>query len=231
MTDTAALKRAAASRALDYVSDGMKLGLGSGSTSEAFIEQLATRVRAGLNVVGVPTSERVAQLARRLGIALANLDDVKPLDLTVDGADEADRDLNLIKGGGAALLREKIVATSSKRMVVIADESKLVTKLGRYPLPVEVVEFGHTTTAARIASTVVELGYSNIPIILRRKDGAPVKTDSGNFVYDCTFGVIRDVAELAVVLSAVPGVAEHGLFVGLAKMLVVAHPNGVEIIE
>ncbi len=231
MTDSATLKRAAAARALDFVSDGMRLGLGSGSTSEAFIELLGARVRGGLKVIGVPTSERVGQLARSLGIALAKLDDIAPLDLTVDGADEADRDLNVIKGGGAALLREKIVASSSKKMIVIADSSKLVPKLGRFPLPVEVVEFGHATTAARLANTLAAIGYSRVPVTLRLKDGAPVKTDGGNLIYDCSFGVIADAAKLSAALSSVVGVVEHGLFVGIASLLVIAGENGVELIE
>ncbi|MBU6298670.1 MAG: ribose-5-phosphate isomerase RpiA [Alphaproteobacteria bacterium] len=230
-SDPAALKRAAAARALDFVADGMKLGLGSGSTSEAFHELLAVRVRGGLNVVGVPTSERVAQLARGLGIVLAKLDDIAPLDLTIDGADEADRDLNVIKGGGAALLREKIVASSSKKMVIIADGSKLVNRLGRFPLPVEVVEFGHETTAARIVRAVAALGYSKVPLVLRKKNGAPVKTDGGNLLYDCGFGAVADAAKLDAALSSVTGVVEHGLFVGIASTLVIAGPGGVEIIE
>jgi ribose 5-phosphate isomerase A len=231
MSDSADLKRAAAARALDFVSDGMRIGLGSGSTSEAFIELLAARVRGGLNVVGVPTSEHVGQIARTLGIALGKLDDIAPLDLTVDGADEADHDLNLIKGGGAALLREKIVASSSKKMIVIADGRKLVQKLGRFPLPVEVIEFGHATTAARIANTVTAIGYPRLPVTLRCKDGAPVKTDGGNLVYDCAFGVIADAAKLATALSCVTGVVEHGLFVKIATTLVIASADGVRLIE
>ncbi|MDE1939126.1 MAG: ribose-5-phosphate isomerase RpiA [Alphaproteobacteria bacterium] len=229
--DSAALKRAAGARALDFIADGMKLGLGSGSTSEAFHELLAVRVRGGLNIVGVPTSERVAQLARSLGIPLAKLDDTAPLDLTVDGADEADRDLNAIKGGGAALLREKIVASSSRKMIIIADGSKLVDRLGRFPLPIEVVEFGHKTTAARITRAIAALGYTNVPLTLRSKDGVPLKTDSGNLLYDAGFGAIADAAKLDAALSSVTGVVEHGLFVAIASTLVIARPNGVEIIE
>jgi ribose 5-phosphate isomerase A len=230
-SDSPALKRAAAARALDFVTDGMKLGLGSGSTSEAFVELLGARVRGGLNLLCVPTSERTAQMARALGIALANLDDIAPLDLAIDGADEADRDLNLIKGGGGALLREKIVATSSKRMIVIADGSKLVSRLGRFPLPVEVLEFGHVTTVARIIGTVASLGYHNTPIVLRKKDGAVYRTDSGNVIYDCAFGAIADAGKLAAALSCVTGVVEHGLYVGIAKLLVIARPEAVEVIE
>ena len=230
MTDSAALKRAAAARALDFVADGMKLGLGSGSTAEAFIELLGARVRGGLKLSCVPTSERTAQLARTQGIALANLDDLAPLDLVVDGADEADPDFNLIKGGGGALLREKIVATSAKRMIVVADGSKLVSRLGRFPLAVEVMEFGHSTTIARIVGAVAALGYHNTPIVLRRKDGAVYRTDNGNVIYDCAFGAIADAGKLSAALSCVTGVVEHGLYVGIAKTLVIARPEGVEVI-
>jgi len=231
MTDSAALKRAAAARALDFVSPGMRLGLGSGSTAEQFLELLGARVLGGLDVVGVPTSERTAEKARALGITLADLDDIAPLDLTIDGADEADHDLNVIKGGGGALLREKIVASSSKRMIVIADESKLVNRLGRFPLPVEVIEYGHATTAARIAGALAAIGYSRTPVVLRKKDGVVFRTDSGGLVYDCALRAIVDVERLADALSSVAGVAEHGLFVNIATMLLIARPDGVEVIE
>jgi ribose 5-phosphate isomerase A len=231
MTDSAALKRAAAVRALDFVTDGMKLGLGSGTTSEVFLELLGVRVRGGLNVVGVPTSERVAQLARGYGIVLGDLDATAPLDLDIDGADEADPDLNLIKGGGGALLREKIVATSARRMIVIADASKYVVKLGRFPLPVEVVEFGHATTAARLGAAAAALGYARLAPALRLKNGAPYKTDGGNVIYDCAFGAIADVPKLAATLSGIAGVVDHGLYVGIASALLIARPEGVEVIE
>src|SRR5215469_5825059 len=154
--ESVALKRAAAAKALEFVADGMKLGLGTGSTAEAFLELLSPRVRGGLKIIGVPTSERTAHKARALGIPLTGLDGLSPLDLTVDGADEADRNLDLIKGAGGALLREKIVAASSKRVVIIADESKLVARLGAFPLPVEVIEFGHATTASRLGQALAE---------------------------------------------------------------------------
>lgn len=231
MTAQDSLKREAAGRALEFVTSGMKLGLGTGSTAEAFLELLAPRVRGGVTVDCVATSERTAQMARTLGIPLGDLDALAPLDLTIDGADEADRDLSLIKGGGAALLREKIVAASSKAMIVIADESKLVARLGKFPLPVEIVDFGHDTTVTRIGNAAVALGYANVPIAQRMKDGSAVKTDSGNFLYDCAFGAIRDAKALAAALSAVPGVVEHGLFVGMATTLVIAHPGEVEIIQ
>jgi len=229
--DSAALKRAAAAKALDYVQPGMKLGLGTGSTAEIFLDLLAPRIRGGLNVIGVPTSEKTAAKARVLGISLAPLDDLAPLDLTVDGADESDRELTLIKGAGGALLREKIVAASSKRMVVIADDSKLVARLGKFPLSVEVLEFGHKTTAARIAAAAAALGYAGVAITLRSRDGAAVKSDSGNVIYDCAFGAITSAAKLAQALADIPGLVEHGLFLGLATTLLIAHPGEVEIIE
>jgi len=225
------LKRAAAAKALEFVRPGMKLGLGTGSTAEAFLELLGPRARDGLDLVGVPTSERTAEKARMLGIPLGELDALAPLDLTVDGADESDRELNLIKGAGAALLREKIVAASSRAMVVIADESKLVQQLGKFALPVEIIPFGHQTTLARIAEAASGLGYNRLKTTLRVKDGAPVRTDSGNLVCDCAFGAIRDAASLAAALSAVTGVVEHGLFIGIATTLVIAHPGEIEIIR
>jgi ribose 5-phosphate isomerase A len=231
MTDQNALKRAVAAKALDYVVDGMKLGLGSGSTAEIFLELLAPRIRGGMKLLCVPTSERTATAARKLGITLASLDDLAPLDLTIDGADEADRNLDLIKGGGGMLLREKIVAASSKKMVVIADESKLVPRLGKFPLPVEVVEFGHKATVGRLADAFDTLGYAGIRMSLRQKDGEPFKTDSGNLIYDCAFGAIQSAPKLADAISAVPGVVEHGLFVGIATTLLIAGPGEVEVID
>src|ERR1700754_3491587 len=171
MTDQNALKRAVAAKALEYVQDGMKLGLGSGSTAEIFVEMQAPRVRGGEKLLCVPTSEKTASLARKLGFTLSTLDDLGPLDLTVDGADEADRNLDLIKGGGGMLLREKIVAAASKKVVIIADESKLVPRLGKFPLPVEVVEFGHKSTAARLSACFADLGYANVAMSVRQKDG------------------------------------------------------------
>jgi ribose 5-phosphate isomerase A len=230
-TDPAELKRAAAAKAIDYVTPGMKLGLGTGSTAEIFLDLLAPRVRGGLDVIGVPTSEKTAAKARALGIPLATLDELAPLDLVVDGADEADRELTLIKGAGGALLREKIVAASAKRMIVIADESKLVARLGKFPLSVEVLEFGHKTTAARIARVSAALGYDKVAITLRVRGDAIVKSDSGNVIYDCAFGAITSAAKLAQGLAGIPGVVEHGLFIGLAQTLLIAHPGEVEVIE
>jgi ribose 5-phosphate isomerase A len=195
------------------------------------VELLAPRVRGGLKLLCVPTSERTATLARKQGLTLSTLDDQAPLDLTVDGADEADRNLDLIKGGGGMLLREKIVAASSKKMIVIADETKLVPRLGKFPLPVEVVEFGHKAIAARLQSALTAQGYKNFSMSLRQKDGAPFKTDGGNLIYDCHLGAIQNAAKLGAAIHAVPGVVEHGLFVGIAATLIIAGPGEVEVIE
>jgi ribose 5-phosphate isomerase A len=231
MTDQNALKRAAAAKALDYVQDGMKLGLGSGTTAELFVELLAPRVRGGEKLLCVPTSEQTAMLARKLGVTLAALDDLAPLDLTVDGADEADRDLNLIKGGGGRLLREKLVAAASKQMIVIADETKLVPRLGKFPLPVEVIEFGHKSTALRMAAALKAIGYDNPAMTLRVKNGEVFKTDSGQVIYDIAFGAIKDAPRLAATLSQIPGVVEHGLFIGLATTLLIAADGEIEVIR
>lgn len=209
----------------------MKVGLGSGSTADLFTEFLAERVRNGLKITATPTSEHTAELARKLAIPLADLNDLKQLDLVVDGADEADAALNLIKGGGGALLREKIVAASAERMIVIADESKLRPRLGRFPLPVEVIPFGHATTLTRIISAAANLGYRQLAPVLRSANGAACRTDNGNFIYDCPFGEIPEPAPLAAELSQIAGVVEHGLFCGMAWMLIIAGPDGVRLIE
>jgi ribose 5-phosphate isomerase A len=220
-------KRAAAEKALAYVESGMRLGLGTGTTAEIFLERLAEKIRGGLEITGAATSKRTEARAQALGILLDDLDRLAPLDLAVDGADEADRELNLIKGGGGALLREKIVAASARRMIVIADASKLVERLGRFPLPVEVTPFGCATTAQRIRNASGALGYNDVTMRLR--DG--FVTDSGNVIYDCSFGAIRDPRLLAVALDVIPGVVDHGLFLNLASTLVIAGPEGVEVIE
>jgi ribose 5-phosphate isomerase A len=231
MTDQNALKRAAAAKALDYIQDGMKLGLGSGSTAEMFVEMLAPRVRAGQKLLCVPTSERTATLARKLGLTLASLDDLAPLDITVDGADESDRNLDLIKGGGGMLLREKIVAASSRKMIVIADESKLVPRLGKFPLPVEVVQFGHDATIRRACAALTQLGYADITFTKRMKDGAPFITDSGNLLYDLKLNAIQNAARLSATLHNVPGMVDHGLFIGMATTMLVAGPGEIEVIN
>ncbi|PKQ01853.1 MAG: ribose 5-phosphate isomerase A [Alphaproteobacteria bacterium HGW-Alphaproteobacteria-12] len=224
-------KKAAASRALDFVKPGMVLGLGTGSTAEHFVRVLGAKVADGLDIAGVPTSERTAKLAASLGIPLTNLDDTPQLDITVDGADELDRDLRLIKGGGGALLREKIVATASTRMIVIADASKLVATLGAFPLPVEVIPFGCAVTAARIAQVASAFGCTGK--VVRRADeyGEPFFTDSENFIYDCSFGTIPDPDGLAAGLNRIAGVVDNGLFIGIAALAIVGTPTGTDIIE
>ena len=224
-------KKAAAIRALDFVKPGMKLGLGTGSTAEHFVRALGEKVKQGLDIVGVPTSERTAKLAESLGIPLSNLDDTPHLDVTVDGADELDLELRLIKGGGGALLREKIVATASGRMIVIADASKVVKRLGAFPLPVEVVPFGAPVTARKIAEVAGALGCTGK--MSRRADeyGEPFFTDNGNFIYDCEFEEIPDADALAPALNRIPGVVDNGLFVGIATLAIVGTPSGTDIIE
>lgn len=229
--DQTEMKRMAAAKAVEFVHDGMKLGLGTGSTAEIFLELLAARVRGGLNVIGTPTSERTAEKARSLGIPLGNLDDLAPLDLTIDGADEADRKLNLIKGAGGALLREKIVAASSARMIVIADRTKLVPRVGRFPLSIEILEFGQKMTARRVVDGLATLGYRDVAVTLRSRDGLTFVSDSGNLIYDCALGTITSPPKLAALLAAIPGVVEHGLFIGMATTLIVAHPRRIQIIE
>ena len=222
-------KRSAALKALDLVRDGMRLGLGTGSTAAMFVDALAERVAGGLKVTGVPTSQATRLQAERLGIALIELDETE-LDLTVDGADEIDSDLNLIKGGGGALTREKIVATSSRRMVVVADASKQVETLGRFPLPVEIIPFGAASTIRRIGEAAHQAGCAG-KLVLRQGDDGPVVTDNGNWIVDCHFGAIADPADLARALAEVPGVVEHGLFVGLCSGAIIGTAGGVETIH
>jgi ribose 5-phosphate isomerase A len=225
------LKRQAAARALEYVQEGMKLGLGTGSTAKHFVELLGERVRAGLGVIGVPTSEATRADAVRCGIALTTLDEVDRLDLTVDGADEIDPDLNLIKGGGGALLREKIVAAASDRMIVIADETKWVETLGRFPLPVEVIPFGLKATQRAMAEAFAECGVSGQMVLRKARDGHVFVTDGGHWIVDAHLGRITDAPRLAGSLAAIPGVVEHGLFIGLAGTAMLAGPGGIRVIE
>ncbi|MGB9395195.1 MAG: ribose-5-phosphate isomerase RpiA [Pseudolabrys sp.] len=224
-----AQKRAAAARAVEFVRPGMRLGLGTGSTARHFVELVGERVRSGLNIVAVPTSETTSADAKRCGITLTTLDQTPELDLTVDGADEIGPDLCLIKGGGGALLREKIVAAASARMIVIADRSKLVSTLGRFPLPIEVVSFGLAATQRAIEKAIGAIQRPG-PLTLRRgKDGHAFVTDGGHWILDAALGRVDDPAALAHALSGVPGVMEHGLFIGLAHMAIVGGPDGVEI--
>lgn len=222
-------KAAAALRALDFVADGMRLGLGTGSTAAAFVEALAVRVRDGLTVTGVPTSERTAALARAGGIRIVTLDEMPELDLTIDGADEFDPALRLIKGGGGALLREKIVAAASHRMIVIADAAKAVPTLGAFPLPVEINRFGLVATRAAIVREADRCGCHGV-VALRGGDADPYVTEGGHLLLDCRFERIPDPEMLAERLNAVPGVVEHGLFIGLANAVISAGPDGVTIL-
>jgi ribose 5-phosphate isomerase A len=224
------LKRQAAARALEEVRDGMRLGLGTGSTAKHFVELLGERVRAGLNVIGVPTSEVTRDQAERCGITLTTLDQIDRLDLTVDGADEIDHALNVIKGGGGALLREKIVATASDRMIVIADDSKWVEVLGRFPLPVEVIPFGLAATQRALAEAFAQVGVSG-QMVRRERDGHVFVTDGGHWIIDAHLGRIADAPRLAALLSVIPGVVEHGLFIGIAKAAVLAGAQGIRFVE
>ena len=225
------LKRQAAAVALEQVQDGMKLGLGTGSTAKHFVELLGERVRAGLNVIGVPTSEATRADAERCAVPLTTLDQIDRLDLTVDGADEIDPNLELIKGGGGALLREKIVAAASDRMIVIADETKWVQTLGSFPLPIEIIPFGLGATRRVIEAVFAESGVSG-PVVLRKaKDGHAFVTDGGHWIVDAHLGRIADPSRLAAGLNSIPGVVEHGLFIGLARTAVLAGPQGIRVIE
>src|SRR5450631_2526731 len=216
------LKRQAAARALEHVRDGMKLGLGTGSTAKHFVELLGARVRAGLHVIGVPTSEATRADAARCGIPLTTLDDIDRLDLTVDGADEIDPSLNAIKGGGGALLREKIVAAASDRMIVIADDTKWVDVLGRFPLPVEVIPFGLAVTQRAIGKTFAQSGNSGQMVVRKGRDGHVFVTDGGHWIIDAHLGRIADAPRLAERLASIPGVVEHGLFIVLVSSVMLA---------
>jgi ribose 5-phosphate isomerase A len=226
-----AYKRQAAERAIALVEDGMTLGLGTGSTAAHFIGLLGQRVKEGLRVECVPTSEATRAHAERLGIPLIGLDRRPFLDLVVDGADEIDPQLRLIKGRGGALLCEKIVATASDRMVVIADHSKRVAVLGSSPLPVEVVRFGVAATRNMIDVLAADAGCEGNVALRLRDDGQPFVTDSGNFIVDCAFGRIDEPEALDDALKMVPGVVENGLFLGLADAAIVAGPDGVVVFE
>ena len=225
------LKRQAAAQALEQVQDGMKLGLGTGSTAKHFVDLLGERVAGGLRVIGVPTSEATRAQAEACRIPLTTLDEVDRLDLTVDGADEMDPALNLIKGGGGALLREKIVAAASDRMIVIADDSKWVPTLGKFPLPIEVIPFGLGATRRAIEKAFAECGVSGQMAVRKAKDGHVFVTDGGHWIVDAQLGRIADPASLAKALSAIPGVVEHGLFIGLASSAVLAGGDGIRVIE
>lgn len=229
MSDVA-IKRLAAEKAIEFVEDGMRIGLGTGSTAEQFVELLAERVDEGLKIVGVPTSEATRLQAERLGIPLTTLEDEPFLDLTVDGADEVDDQLRLIKGGGGALLREKIVATSSERMIVIADESKSVATLGTFPLPLEVVQFGWNATRDMVEMMAADASCHGEIARRMKPDGTPFVTDNGNFILDCEFGSIPEPEALDDALKLIPGVVENGMFIGIADVAIFASEEGVRVI-
>jgi ribose 5-phosphate isomerase A len=220
------LKKLAADRAVEWIEDGMTVGLGTGSTAYWAIHRIAERVKEGLNIRAAASSIRSEQLARELGIPFVSLDDIDRINLTIDGADEADDRLNLIKGGGGALLREKILAAASDRFIVIVDESKRVRTLGAFPLPVEIVPFGSRLTLNRLTA----LGGN--PVVRTSDDGNRYVTDNGNWIADCRFGSIEDPERLQALLNEIPGVVDNGLFVGMASAVVIGKSDGsVEIME
>lgn len=222
-------KRLAAARALELVTPGMRLGLGTGTTAAHFVALLGARVAEGLSVICVPTSERTRTQAELFSIPLSTIDATPELDLTVDGADEFDPKLRLIKGGGGAHLREKIVAMASRRMVVITDSSKAVTTLGKFPLPVEVNVFGLEVTRRMILAAAKATGCDGEIRLRKNPSGHAFVSDNGHYIVDCFFGAIPDPEHLALRLVAIPGVVEHGLFIGVAKAVISASAAGVEI--
>ncbi|MGB8013290.1 MAG: ribose-5-phosphate isomerase RpiA [Terriglobales bacterium] len=215
-------KEAAGRAAAKLVCDGDVVGLGTGSTAYFTVVALGERVKAGLRIIGIPTSLQTADLARAVGIRLTTLDENPVIDITIDGADEVDPQLRLIKGGGGALLREKVVASASKKMIVVADSGKSVPVLGKFPLPVEIIAFARTV----IEKKIVSLGAS--PKLRTKPDGSPYLTDNGNPILDCSFGKIVDPPALAVALNNTPGVVEHGLFIGLASVALIGRGDRVE---
>jgi ribose 5-phosphate isomerase A len=215
-------KEAAGCAAAELVRDGDVVGLGTGSTAYFAVIALGERVKTGLKMIGVPTSVATADIARAVGIRLATLDDHPEIDIDIDGADEIDPKLNLIKGGGGALLREKIIATASKRMVVVADSGKIVPALGKFPLPVEIIDFARAVIEKKISA------FGATTKLRMKSDGKPFLTDEGHHILDCSFGKIADPAGLAQELNDMPGVVEHGLFIGVAKVVLVGRGAGVE---
>jgi ribose 5-phosphate isomerase A len=224
-------KHAASARAVEFVRPGMRVGLGTGTTAWHFIELLGARVRGGLSVIAVPTSEATRAHAARLGVPLSTLDETPELDLTVDGADEIAPDLTAIKGGGGALLWEKIVAAASARMIVIADDTKWVPQLGHYPLPIEVVPFGLAATRRAVEAAALAAGCPGPAVLRRTQEGHPFVTDGGHHMLDASLKRIPDPKALAAQLAGIPGVVENGLFIGLVAAAVIAGPEGVRIVE
>lgn len=213
-------KEVAARASLRFVRDGAVVGLGSGSTATDVLRLLGERIRAGLKILGIPTSRKTAELAAILGIPLTTFDQIQEIDVTIDGADEFDPQLSLIKGGGGALLHEKVVASASRQVVIVTDSSKQVPVLGMFPLPVEVIAFAESLVKKRIEA----LGAS---VVLRQSNGRPFVTDEGHHMLDCSFGQIPDPPSLALRLNDMPGIVEHGLFIGIATVILVAKGNDV----
>lgn len=225
-------KENAAAAAMDYIEDGMTLGLGTGSTAKYFVQMVGERVAEGLKIRGVPTSEQTRKLAEACGVPLIDIEQVDRIHLTVDGADEVDEQAQLIKGGGAALLREKIIADASDLMVVIADASKQVETLGRFPLPVEVTPFGFTITAKKTYDALCAAGILKPRINVRTGEAnQPILTDGGNYILDCQCGTIPDAPRAAALLSNVPGIVEHGLFINQCRVVIIGAEDGATIYE
>jgi ribose 5-phosphate isomerase A len=223
------MKIIAAKEALTYVKDGMKIGLGTGSTVDEFLILLSEEIQNGLNIYGVVTSEKTKNLSNKLSIPLTTLENVKKLDLTIDGADEIDTNLSLIKGGGGALLREKIIAYNSNELLIIADESKLVDKLGDFKLPIEVSPYEHEVTSFKIMDKLNDLGYQG-SISLRRGDHNIFITDGGNYIYDLSIGLISEPNDIEQLLNSIPGVFENGLFINLTKKVIIGSKKGARVI-
>ena len=225
-------KENAAQAAMDFIEDGMTIGLGTGSTAKYFIEYLAEEISDGLVVRGVPTSEQTRRLAESRGVPLVDVEQADRIHITIDGADEVDEQAQLIKGGGAALLREKIIANASDLMIVIADSSKQVDMLGKFPLPVEVTPFGYTITAKKTYDALKKAGVLKPMIKVRTGPGdKPMMTDGGNFVLDCACGAIPDAPLAAALLANIPGIVEHGLFINLARTVIIGADDGATIFE
>ncbi len=224
------LKKMAAEAAMDWVKPSMKLGLGTGSTANELVYLIGAAVADGLEIVCVPTSEATAKLAKEHNIPLTTLDETPKLDLTIDGADEIGPELSLVKGGGGAHLREKIVARASSSMLVIADDSKVVETLGAFPIPLEVVPFGLQATKDGLEAAFKAEGLSG-ELILRERDGGRAVTDSGNFIFDAKMGLIKNPASLVARLTNVPGLVEHGFFLNIAQAAVVSSPDGVKVLR
>ena len=212
-------KKIAAEAAVEYIKDGMTVGLGTGSTAYWAIQALGARVKKGLQIRGIATSKQSETMALELGIEMTDFATVKTLDITIDGADEVDDQMSLIKGGGGALLREKIVASATSHYIIVADETKLVSPLGKFPLPVEIVLFGWELTVSQLEA----LGCT---VSIRQAEGKQFITDNGNYIADCSFGAIPDPAKLSAALNALPGVVENGLFVGNAELVIIGMPDG-----